>query len=97
MALTKDDVKEITAEAISVCRREVDRELLKLHEQDRANAWTEERARTIAAEAAAMAVKQITDQFYLSVGKRTIATIGVLVIGAAIFLRDEFKRVIGAK
>lgn len=97
MAVTKEDVKEITEEAIAVCRREVDKELMRLHEQDRENAWTEERAKKIATEAAAMAVKQITDQFYMSVGKRTVATIGVLVIGAAIFLRDEFKRLIGLK
>lgn len=97
MAITKEEVKEITAEAINACRREVDKELIRLHEQDRENAWTEERAKTIAAEAAAIAVRQITDQFYMSVGKRTVATIGVLVIGAAIFFRDEFKRLIGLK
>ena len=89
MAITKEEVKEIAEEAITVCRREVDKELIHLHEQDKENAWTEERARELAAEAAKIAVKNITDQFYLSVGKKTVTAIGVLVVAAVIFVREQ--------
>lgn len=84
MAVTKEEV----AEAILLCRREVDKELMKLHEQDRANAWTEERATAVAKQAADLAVKHITDQFYMTVGKRTIATIGVIVVVTFITFKD---------
>lgn len=84
MAVTKEEV----AEAIQLCRREVDRELMKLHEQDRENAWTEEKAAQVAKCAADMAVKRITDQFYMTVGKKTIATIGVIVVVTFITFKD---------
>lgn len=80
-------------ELVYQCRAEIDAELHKLHEQDRANAWTEYRAKEVAEEAAKIAVKTITDQFYMSVGKKTIATIGVMVIAAGIFLREHLLEI----
>lgn len=84
MAVTKEEV----AEAILLCRRQIDEELIRLHEQDRANAWTQERANKVAEQAADMAVKRITDQFYMTVGKKTIATIGVIVVVTFITFKD---------
>lgn len=95
MAVTKVEVIEITAEAIAACRREVDRELIRLHEQDKENAWTEERALELAEKASDLAVKKITDNFYKSIGKKTVTAVGVAVVGVAIFLKEEVLRWIG--
>lgn len=92
---TRRDMEEIAAEAVLACRREVDKELIRLHEQDRANAWTEERAIALAEAASDLAVKKITDNFYKSIGKKTVTAVGVAVVGAVIFLKDEVKRWIG--
>lgn len=85
MAVTKEEV----AEAILLCRRQIDEELIRLHEQDRANAWTQERANKVAEQAADLAVKKITDQIYMGVGKKTITTIGALVIISFISFKTE--------
>jgi len=97
MTITREEARTIAQEVVGECRAGVDDELRKLHEQDKANAWTEERATKIATDAANMAVRQITDRFYMSVGKKTVATIGVLVVGGVIFVKDEAKRWIGWK
>jgi len=91
MAITKEEVREITEEAISLCRREVDQELMRLHKQDLDNAWTEERAELLANRAADRAVDKITNNFYTSVGKKTVAAIGATVVVMVIFLQDEAK------
>ncbi|WP_448508798.1 hypothetical protein [Immundisolibacter sp.] len=97
MAVSKDEVIAITSEMVSMSRREIDKELIRLHEQDLANAWTEERAAMLAERAANLAVKKITDSFYLNIGKKTVATIGALVVGLVIFMNEELKKWIGLK
>lgn len=91
--VTKDDLRE----AIDICRREVDRELISLHEQDRENAWTEDRARELARHAAEIAVKQITDGFYASVGKKTVMIIGATVVTMVFIMKDAATRWAGFK
>lgn len=81
-------IKELVKNHVEVCRREIDRELLRLHEQDMQNAWTEERAEEVAKKAAELAMQQMTDKFYMTVGKRTIATIGALVVVSFITFKD---------
>ncbi len=93
--LTKEEAQTIVESAVAVCRREVDHELATLHQQDQLNAWTEERATAIAKQAADMAVKQITDNFYMSVGKKTVATIGAMTVVSIIAFRDYIKRLFG--
>jgi len=93
--ITKEETQKVVSEAIAACRLDVDRELTKLHEQDMKNAWTEERATEIAKKAADMAVKQITDNFYMSVGKKTVATIGAMTVVGIIAFRDFLKRLVG--
>lgn len=78
----------MTKELIEACRREVDAELDKIKERVEQGAWTEERAKKVAAEAANLAVAQITNNFYMSVGKRTVAVIGALVVGLALWLHE---------
>lgn len=87
--MNEQQIKEIVQSHVNLCRREIDKELLRLHEQDVKNAWTEERAEEVAKRASDMAVKKITDQFYMTVGKRTIATIGALVVVSFIAFKDQ--------
>lgn len=93
--LTPEETKNLVETAIAVCRRDVDEELIKLHAQDRANAWTEERATEIAKKAADLAVKQITENFYMSVGKKTVATVGAMVVVSVIAMREYIKKKLG--
>lgn len=87
--MNEHQIKEMVKNHVEVCRREIDRELLRLHEQDMKNAWTEERAEEVAKKAAELAMKQMTDKFYMTVGKRTIATIGALVVISFITFKDQ--------
>lgn len=73
---------------IDKCRREVDVEIEKIREDLRKAAWTEERAKIVAEDAAKIAVDRITNNFYMSVGRRTVAIIGALVVGLALWLHD---------
>lgn len=73
---------------IERCRAEVDSELEKLQQAIDAEKWTEEKAQKIADKAAEKAVETITQNFYMSVGKRTVMVIGALVVGAVIWLHD---------
>jgi hypothetical protein len=73
---------------IEQCRAEVDAELARLQQAIDAEKWTEEKAQKIADKAAARAVETITQNFYMSVGKRTVMVIGALVVGAVIWLHD---------
>lgn len=79
------------------CRTDVDKEILKLHEADRDNAWTEAKAKLIAEEAAELAVKQITTQFYAGVGKKTVTAIGAATVATIILARDYLKGLVGLK
>jgi len=92
MPLTKAEVEDIAADVVAACRSDVNKEIAKLHEQDRANAWTEARAIALAEAASDLAVKKITDNFYKSVGKKTIAVIGAAVVGLGLYLSEEFKK-----
>ena len=74
--------------AIEQCRAEVDRRIDELSETVERGLWTEERAKKIAEQAANQAVRQITDNFYMSVGKRTVAIVGALVVGLALWLHE---------
>ncbi len=73
---------------IDQCRAEVDAELAKLHRAIEAEKWTEEKAQRIADAAAARAVETITQNFYMSVGKRTVMVVGALVVGLVIWLHE---------
>ena len=70
------------------CRAEVDAELSRLADAIEAEKWTEEKAQRIADAAAAKAVETITQNFYMSVGKRTVMVIGALVVGVVIWLHE---------
>ena len=91
--LTREDMQD----AIEICRREVDKELIALHEQDRANAWTEDRACKLAEQAANMAVKQITDGFYASVGRKTVMIIGGTIVAMVFIMREAASKWMGLK
>ena len=78
----------MTQDAIEACRAEVDARINELTAVVENGLWTEERAKKIAEQAADQAVRQITDNFYMSVGKRTVAIIGALVVGLALWLHD---------
>lgn len=93
--LSEEETQDLVSKAICMCRRDIDTELIKLHEQDRLNAWTEERAQEIATYAADLAVKKITDSFYMSVGRKTVATIGVMTVVGLVAFRDFLKRLVG--
>ena len=74
--------------AIEQCRAEVDRRIDELSETVEKGLWTEERAKKIAEQAADQAVRQITENFYMGVGRRTVAIIGALVVGLALWLHE---------
>jgi hypothetical protein len=97
LTLTKEEVHSIAVEVVTACRKDVDLEILKLHTADKENAWTEQRAEDIAEKAARMAVKQITDNFYMSVGKKTIITIGAITVGVIIMAKDFLKSALGLR
>ena len=97
MALTRDEVHAIAIEVVRECRSDVDDEIKKLHEADHNNAWTEEKAKQIAEQAAELAVKQITNDFYAGVGKKTVTMIGASVVATVILTRDYIKSLIGMK
>jgi hypothetical protein len=97
MTLSREDVKQIAEQTVQGCKTEIDSEIQRLHAADAANAWTEDKAKKIAESAADLAVKRITDNFYMSVGKKTIATVGAIVVGLVFFLREEWARWTGFK
>lgn len=97
MNITKEEAHNIAIEVVRECRADVDKELLKLHEADRDNAWSEEKAKKIAEQAAELAVKQITNDFYAGVGKKTVTMIGASVVATVILMRDYLKSLIGIK
>ena len=97
MTITKDEAKTIAEEVVRECRADVDKEILKLHLADHENAWSEEKAKKIAEQAADLAVKQITNDFYAGVGKKTVTMIGASVVATVILMRDYFKSLIGMK
>ena len=74
--------------AIEQCRAEVDRRIDELSETVENGLWTEERAKKIAEQAADQAVRQITENFYMGVGRRTVAIIGATVVGLALWLHE---------
>lgn len=74
--------------AIEQCRAEVDRRIDELSETVEKGLWTEERAKKIAEQAADQAVRQITENFYMGVGRRTVAIIGATVVGLALWLHE---------
>lgn len=91
--LNYEEVRAIVKEVVSECRYEVDHEIDKLHDKIVVeHAWTEERANDIAEKAADLAVRKITDNFYMSVGKKTLVVLGAAVAGLVIFLKDEIHR-----
>lgn len=92
--ITKDDVHEIARQVVRECREEVNHEIKAVKSEV---AWTEERAQKVATMAAEIAVKQITDNFYLSVGRKTIATIGAMVVVGLIAFKDNLKTIAGMK
>ena len=95
--ITRDEAHAIAIEVVRECRNDVDDEIKKLHEADRNLAWTEEKAKTIAEQAAQLAVKQITNDFYAGVGKKTVTMIGASVVATVILTRDYLKSLIGMK
>lgn len=95
--ITRDEAHAIAIEVVRECRNDVDDEIKKLHEADRNNAWTEEKAKNIAEKAAELAVKQITNDFYAGVGKKTVTMIGASVVATVILTRDYIKSLIGMK
>lgn len=95
MTITKEEAREIATEVVQQCRKDVDDEIVKLHQADKDNAWTEDKAKKIAADAADLAVKQITEQFYMSVGKRTVAVIGAAVIAASMLISETVRKWFG--
>lgn len=92
--ITKEEVHEIAMQVVKGCREEVDKEIKSVKSEV---AWTEERAQEVATKAAAIAVKQITDNFYLSVGRKTIATIGAMVVVGLITFKDNLKTIVGMR
>lgn len=95
--ITREEAQGIAEAVVKQCRIDIDAEIAKLHKADNDNAWTEERATDIAKKAAALAVKQITDDFYVGVGKKTIAAIGAAVVASVILARDYIKTLVGLK
>ena len=95
--ITRDEAKAIAVEVVRDCRIDVDEELRKLHQADNDNAWTEDKAKKIATEAAELAVKQITENFYMGVGKKTVAVIGASVVAAVLLAKDSLKSWLGIK
>ena len=74
--------------AIEQCRAEVDRRIDELSETVERGLWTEDRAQKIAEQAAERAVRQITENFYMGVGRKTVAIIGALTVGLALWLHE---------
>lgn len=74
---------------------DVDAEIMKLHQADKDNAWTEEKATAIANAAAVLAVKLIWDDVYISVGKKTLAFVGATVIASIVLLKDSVRKWFG--
>ena len=97
MSLTKEEVHDIALEVVHECRTEVNDEIKQLHKADAENAWSEEKAKKIAAEAADLAVKQITTEFYAGVGKKTVTAIGASIVVVVIMAKDYLKSLIGIK
>jgi len=97
MAVSREEARLIAEDVVRACRSEIDHEIRKLHDHDIENAWTEERAKQIAEEAASIAVTRITQNFYMSVGKKFIATVGVTVVALVYYLKDEVTRWIGSR
>lgn len=91
MAMTKDEVHNIAAEIVASCRADVNKEIKELRDTDKQNAWTETRAKEIAAEAASLAVRQITDNFYLSIGKKTVASVGVVSVAVVFWFQEHIQ------
>lgn len=80
--ISKEDVRTIATEVVR---------------EHHDSTWTEERARQVATIAAGIAVKQITDNFYMSVGRKTVATIGAAVVVGVIAFKDYMKDLVGLK
>ena len=97
MNISREEAHAIAIEVVRECRSDVDEEIKKLHEADRDNAWSEEKAKKIAEHAAELAVKQITNDFYAGVGKKTVTMIGASVVATVILTRDYLKSLIGLK
>ena len=97
MTITREEVHDIAVDAVSVVRGEIEKELGDIRLKMAHNAWSEQRAREVATIAAEIAVKQITDQFYMSVGKKTVAAIGATVVVSVVMFRDYLKDLIGMK
>lgn len=95
--ITRDEAQAIAVAVVKECRLDVDEELKKLHQADKDNAWSEDKARMIAEHAAELAVKQITENFYMGVGKKTIAIIGAAVVAVVILAKDNLKALVGMK
>ncbi len=95
--ITREEAKEIAEQVVSGCRIQVDGELARLKE----GMWTEERAKRIAQEAgemaAGLAVQRITDNVYMSIGKKTVVVLGATVVTLIIFLKEELKAWITGK
>ena len=83
--ITRDEAKLIATEVTNQCRLEVDAKLDKMHE----GLWTEARAKSIAEEAADIAVRKITDGFYMSIGKKVVTTVGATFVILFIFFKEE--------
>lgn len=97
MTISREEAHAIAIEVVRECRTDVDEEIKKLHQADHENAWTEDKAKRIAAEAASLAVDKITNDFYAGVGKKTVTMIGASVVATVILMRDYFKSLIGLK
>lgn len=95
MTISREEAHEIAHQVVSECRANVDAELLKLHQADRDNAWTEEKATAIANQAAAMAADKIWNDVYISVGKKTLAVVGATVIASIILLKESVRKWLG--
>ena len=95
--ITREDIQKITDNSIAVCRRDIDQELIKLAKMNMDSAWSDERAHDIAQQAADIAVKQITDGFYASVGRKTVMIIGGTIVAMVFIMREVVEKWVGMK
>jgi hypothetical protein len=93
--IDKETAHAVALEVVRECRTDVDREIKAVRELAEKNHLSEERATEIAKLAADMAVKQITDNFYMGVGKKTMVVIGATIVVMWDQLREGIKKALG--
>jgi hypothetical protein len=102
MTIDRTEVREIAEAVVERCKHDVNKQITE-------HLWTEEKAKKIAEDAARMAaqmaaepaaelaVQKITNNFYMSIGKKTFVVTGALVVGYILMIRDELRTWFGMR